>query len=44
MSVDDTGTQTARPVYLIEDDETVLRASAQALMLAELKASTFASA
>ncbi len=44
MSVDDTGTQTARPVYLIEDDETVLRACAQALKLAELEVRTFASA
>ena len=44
MSLDDTGAQTARPVYLIEDDETVLRACAQALKLAELEVRTFASA
>ncbi len=44
MSLDDTGAQTARPVYLIEDDETVLRACAQALKLAELEVRTFAGA
>ena len=44
MSVDDTGAQTARPVYLIEDDESVLRACAQALKLAELDVRTFACA
>ncbi len=44
MSLDDTGVQTARPVYLIEDDESVLRACAQAVKLADLKVRTFASA
>ena len=36
--------QGVRPVYLIEDDETVLRACAQALKLADLEVRTFGSA
>lgn len=44
MNADDTGALAARPVYLIEDDESVLRACAQALKLADLEVRTFASA
>ena len=44
MSSGNTGKQGVRPVYLIEDDETVLRACAQALKLADLEVRTFGSA
>ena len=44
MSSDNTGAQAVRPVYLIEDDESVLRACAQALKLADLEVRTFGSA
>ncbi len=44
MTPDDTGALAARPVYLIEDDESVMRACAQALKLADLEVRTFINA
>ena len=44
MTPDDTGALAARPVYLIEDDESVMRACAQALKLADLEVRSFSNA
>ena len=44
MNSGNTDARAARPVYLIEDDESVLRACAQALKLADLEVRTFGSA
>ncbi len=44
MTPDDTGALVMRPVYLIEDDESVMRACTQALKLADLEVRTFGSA
>ena len=44
MNSGNTDARAARPVYLIEDDESVLRACAQALKLSDLEVRTFGSA